>query len=44
MKQKGEIMASAKSNSESKKQAESVLKVAEAGPKDVGRNIARIDP
>jgi transitional endoplasmic reticulum ATPase len=44
MKTKGGIMAPVKTNSESKKQTETVLKVAEAGPKDVGRNIARIDP
>jgi transitional endoplasmic reticulum ATPase len=47
---KGKIMISTKSAGGSKKSAEAekalevVLKVAEAGPKDVGRSIARIDP
>jgi len=37
-------MTPAKSTRGTKKPAETVLKVAEAGPKDVGRGIARIDP
>jgi transitional endoplasmic reticulum ATPase len=41
---KGKTMAPAKLTGGSKKAIEIVLKVAEAGPKDVGRGVARIDP
>ena len=37
-------MTPKKSSKDSKKAVEIILKVAEAGPKDVGRGIARIDP